>query len=132
MRISREQYEMFVNHSIDAKQSKYKNKKVIYDGIKFDSKKEGAYYLKLKVLEQAGKIRDLELQKEYILQPSFKLNNKTYRKISYKADFVYVSTDDDKLHVVDVKSQITKKDKVYSVKKKLFMYKYGIELEEII
>lgn len=128
MRINQETYERLMNHSIDYKQNKYKNKKVIYDGITFDSKKEGAYYLKLKLLEEKGIIKDLQLQKEYILQESFKLNNKTYRKISYKADFEYFSTIDNKIHVVDTKGFKTKE---YLLKKKMLAYKYGIELEEV-
>ena len=112
--------------------SKFFSKKVVVDGITFDSKKEGEYYLKLKDDEKNGIIRDLELQKEYILQDKFKLNNKTRRQITYKADFTYVSVGDDKLHVIDVKSPYTAKDKVYRLKKKMFEYKYGIELEEII
>ena len=127
MRINQETYERLMNHSIDYK-NKYKNKKVIYDGIKFDSKKEGAYYLKLKLLEEKGIIKDLKLQKEYILQESFKLNNKTYRKISYKADFEYFSTIDNKIHVVDTKGFKTKE---YLLKKKILAYKYGIEIEEV-
>ena len=128
MRINQETYERLMNHSIDYKQNKYKNKKVIYDGITFDSKKEGAYYLKLKLLEEKGIIKDLQLQKEYMLQESFKLNNKTYRKISYKADFEYFSTIDNKIHVVDTKGFKTKE---YLLKKKMLAYKYGIELEEV-
>jgi len=114
------------------KRSKFFSKKVVVDGIKFDSKKEGEYYLTLKNAEKVGAIKDLELQKEYVLQDSFKLNGKTRRKITYKADFSYITTEDDKLHVVDVKSKFTAKDKVYRIKKKLFEYKYGIKLEEII
>lgn len=128
MTISREIYERFINNSINYKQSKYKSKKVIYDGIEFDSKKEGAYYLKLKTLENFGQIKDLELQKEYELQPSFKLNGKTYRKITYKADFVYYSLIDNKIHVVDVKGFKTKE---YLLKKKMLAYKYNIEIEEV-
>ena len=128
MRLTEEQYKAFLNKSIDYKQSKYKNKKASADGYEFDSKKERNYYLKLKAMEDLGLIKDLELQKEYILQDSFKLNNKTRRKITYKADFSYVSTEDDKLHVVDVKGF---KTDVYKLKKKLFEYKYQIELEEI-
>ena len=112
--------------------NKFFNKKVIVEGIKFDSTKEANTYLKLKDLEKKGKIKDLELQKEYVLQESFKINNKTRRKITYKADFSYISTEDNKLHVVDVKSPYTAKDKVYRIKKKLFENKYNMELEEII
>lgn len=102
------------------------------EGITFDSKKESQIYLDLKEKEKKGIIKDLELQKEYILQDKFKINNKTRRQITYKSDFTYITTEDDKLHVVDVKSPYTAKDKVYRIKKKLFEYRYGIELEEII
>lgn len=112
--------------------SKFFSKKVTIEGITFDSKKEGEYYLKLKQDLKNGLIRDLELQKEYVLLDKFKIGNKTRRKITYKADFSFISTQDDKLHVVDVKSPYTAKDKVYRIKKKLFEHKYGMELEEII
>lgn len=108
--------------------NKYHNKKVIVNGHKFDSIKEANYYNQLKLLQRAGFIRDLELQKTFILQPSFKLNNKTRRQITYKADFTYFSNEDNKIHVVDVKGF---RVDVYKVKKKMFEYKYGIEIEEI-
>ena len=106
--------------------SKYKNKKVVVDNILFDSKKEANYYIYLKMLEDAGKIVDLELQRKFVLQPTFKLNEKTYRAITYVADFVY--KDDKGMHVVDTKGYRTE---TYKIKKKLFMKKYGIEIEEI-
>lgn len=112
------------------KANKYFNKKVIINGIKFDSKKECDYYFKLKALEKAGEIKDLKLQVPFILIDTFKLNKKTYRKMTYKADFCYYDKHN-KLHVVDVKSEITKKDKVYKIKKKLLAWKYGIEIEEV-
>lgn len=107
---------------------KYHNKKVEYDGYTFDSIREKNYYIKLKLLEKAGKIKELELQKEFELQPSYKLNNKTSRKITYRADFTYKTTEDDKIHVIDVKGYRTD---VYKLKKKLFEYKYRIEIEEV-
>lgn len=128
MRLTEEQYKAFLGKSIDYKQAKYKNKKVSCNGIKFDSKKERNYYLKLITMQDLGLIRDLELQKEYVLQDKFVLNGKTRRKITYKADFSYVSTEDDKLHVVDVKGF---KTDVYKLKKKMFEYRYQTELEEI-
>ena len=128
MRISNETYKKLLGNSIDVKQNKYKNKKVIYDGIKFDSNREMAYYIKLKMLEEKGIIKDLELQKSFELQPSFKLNGKTYKKITYRADFSYVSVEDNKIHIVDTKGFRTD---VYKLKRKMFVYKYGIEIEEI-
>lgn len=107
--------------------NKYHNKKVIIDGIKFDSEKEGNYYLKLKMLEKAGKIRDLRLQVPFVVLETFKVCDRTYRKTKYIADFTYFD-DKDKLHVVDVKGFKTKE---YELKKKLMAWKYGIEIEEV-
>lgn len=104
------------------KQSKYKNKKVIIDGYKFDSIKEGTRYRQLKLLKQANEITELEMQKVFELQPSFKYEGKTYRKITYIVDFYYY---DNKLHkyvAEDVKGFATD---VYKIKKKMFMYKYS-------
>ena len=69
--------------------SKYRNKRTEYDGIKFDSIKEKNYYIKLKLLEKSGKIKDLKLQVKFELQPSFKFKGKTIRAINYVADFTY-------------------------------------------
>lgn len=107
--------------------SKYKNKKVVVDNILFDSKKEANYYTKLKILRDAGKISDLELQKRFVLQQGFKLHGKTYRAITYIADFVY-KDQEGQTHVVDTKGYRTQ---VYKIKKKIFMKKYGIEIEEV-
>lgn len=106
--------------------SKYKNQKVVIGNILFDSKREANYYTYLKLLENAGKIKNLELQKKFTLQGSFKLNGKTVREIAYIADFVY--EDEKGMHIVDTKGYRTE---VYRIKKKLFMKKYGIEIEEI-
>lgn len=127
MKISKETYQRLLNNSINVKQNKYKNKKVVYNGIKFDSKKEMNYYNKLKMLEKAGKIKDLRLQVPFVVLETFKLNDKTYKKTKYIADFVY-SDEEGKYHVVDTKGVRTD---VYKLKKKLMAWKYGIEIEEI-
>lgn len=125
MRISEEQYRQFLSKSIDYKQNKYHNKKVVYNGIKFDSKKEGAYYLKLKLLEEKGVIQDLQLQVKFELIPSFKFKGETIRGINYYADFTYKQ--DGKLHIVDTKGIRTD---VYKIKKKMMNYK-GYDIEEV-
>ena len=86
MRISESQYMQFIGNY--TKQNKYHNKKVEYDGIKFDSVKEKNRYIGLKQLERLGVIQNLQRQVKYELQPSFKLNEKTIRSITYIADFV--------------------------------------------
>ena len=46
---------------------KYRNKRVICNGIKYDSKKEAKRGIELKLMEKAGKISNLELQVPYLL-----------------------------------------------------------------
>lgn len=124
MRISESQYRQFIGNY--TKQNKYHNKKVEYDGIKFDSTKEKNRYIGLKQLEKLGVIQSLQRQVKYELQPSFKLNGKTIRSITYIADFVYIQ---DGVEVIeDVKGMRTKE---YLLKKKLFEYKYQKEIKEI-
>ena len=127
MKISKETYQRLLNNSINLKQNKYKNKKVVYNGMKFDSKKEMDYYIKLNMLEKAGKIKDLRLQVPFVVLETFKLNDKTYKKTKYIADFTYYDKEG-KYHVVDTKGVRTD---VYKLKKKLMAWKYGIEIEEI-
>ena len=102
------------------RKSKYNNQKTIVDGIKFDSKKEAEYYCQLKLLKQAGKIKDYRLQPKYELQPAFEKNGKKYRAITYIADFAIINNDGT-TEVVDIKGVETQ---VFKIKKKLFEYMY--------
>ena len=113
--------------------NKYHNTKVIYNGIKFDSKKERDRYITLKQLEKAGIIKELELQPKFLLLDTIHYKGKTYPKTYYKADFKYFDNEKDKYIVEDVKSSITSKDKVYRLKIKMLLTKYpDIEFREII
>ena len=103
---------------------KYHNKKTVLDGIKFDSKLEAERYGQLKILERAGVIKDLELQPEYELLPSFRKNGKIWRKTVYKADFRYILCEDDRIIIEDVKGSIAVITDVFRLKQKLFEYKY--------
>lgn len=105
------------------KENKYKNTKVIYNGIKFDSKKECNRYIELSRLVSTGCISDLRLQVPFVLQETFKDNTgRTERSIKYLADFVYSKAG--QVYVEDVKSPITRKEPTYIIKRKLFKYKY--------
>ena len=101
--------------------SKYRSTKAMIDGIVFDSMKERKRYCELKLLEKAGKIKDLSLQHKFELQPSFKKNGTTFRKITYIADFVYFDLERMAIVVEDVKGFRTKE---YMLKKKLFEFKF--------
>lgn len=103
------------------KGSKYKNTKVEIDGIKFDSKAEGKRYQELKIYENQGLIRNLQLQPKFILQDKFKKNGKTFRKIEYVADFMYEETGSGEIIVEDVKGI---KTDVFKIKMKMFEYIY--------
>ena len=76
-------------------------------------------YIDLKFQESQGILIDLILQPQFELQPCFKRDGKTYRKITYFADFQYKI--DGKTYVEDVKGV---KTEVYKLKKKLFLFKY--------
>ena len=107
--------------------NKYYNKKVVIDGIKFDSISESTRYKELKLLERTGVISNLELQPKFILQEGFKKNGKTYRKIEYIADFKY--KEKGQTIVEDVKGIETND---FKLKHKLFEYRYpDLELKII-
>lgn len=102
--------------------AKYGNKKTVIDNIVFDSKRESERYKELKLLERVGEICNLELQPEFLLQKSFKLNGKTERSITYKADFKYMDSKTCEFFVEDVKGV---KTEVYKIKRKMFLRLYG-------
>lgn len=108
-------------------ESKYHNKKCVYKDMTFDSLKEMQYYKKLELMQNCGRISDLKRQVEFVLIETFKLENETYRKTKYIADFTY-KDENGKYHVVDTKGFKTKE---YLLKKKLMAWKYGIKIEEI-
>ncbi len=99
--------------------NKYRNKKVQVDMYVFDSIAESRRYKELKLLERAGEISNLTLQPRFLLQEGFKKNGKTYRKVEYIADFLYVQKG--KRIVEDVKGIQTD---VFKLKHKLFEKKY--------
>lgn len=104
--------------------SKYGNKKVEYDGIKFDSKKECEYYKGLKLLEQKKEISDIKTQVKFkLLDPFTDFGGEKHRGISYFADFQYTDKDGNNI-VVDVKASIKFLDPVYKIKKKLLLSIY--------
>lgn len=113
---------------------KYKNVKTEVDGITFDSKKEATRYIELKYMERAGLIKDLKRQVRFCLVPTIEGEGKKVRQRAayYVADFEYWEkhTDCWKRVVEDVKSEATMTD-VYRLKKKLMMWRYGIEIKEV-
>ena len=98
--------------------------------IKFGSKKEAAYYDKLKLMEQAGLVRNIRLQVQYNLKPAYTdgITGERFRAVDYLADFVFEKNEDGvwREHIVDTKG---KKTDVYIIKRKL-MREQGYIVEE--
>ncbi len=123
--------------------NKYGNKKVEYDGIVFDSKKEAIRWAELKLEEKAGRIKDLQRQVKFVLIPTlretptekytrgakkgqFKPGKVIERECAYVADFVYI--ENGKIFVEDTKGMETKD---YIIKRKLMLWVNGIRIKEV-
>lgn len=111
------------------KQNKFRNQKAIIMGIKFDSLKEANRWLVLMDMEKQGEITKLERQVPFTLIPSQKGKFRNERETKYIADFTFYRNG--KLVVEDVKSEITRKQPEYIIKRKLMQYILNIEIEEI-
>ena len=132
--------------------TKLNNKKIVIDGIEFDSKKEGNRYCELKLLQRAGKISDLECQKRYELIPAqyetvetgeyYKVGAKKgqpktkqvciEQSVVYIADFVY--QENGQTVVEDVKGYIDPASATYAkfvLKRKMMLWIHGIRIKEV-
>ena len=114
---------------------KYHNRKTLYNGISFDSKKEAERYAELLMLEKCNAIHNLQRQVKYELIPKQELPIPVCRKgswkhvergITYIADFVYEK--DGRTIVEDVKGYHTEG---YDIKRKLMLFIHGIQVIEI-
>lgn len=106
---------------IPTKRSKYGNRRVEVDGIKFDSQHEVTIYQELMLRVRAGEL------KAVLRQVSFDLPG----GIRYVADFVTIAPDMHVEDVYDAKSPATKANRVYINKKKQMKACWGIEIREV-
>lgn len=131
---------------------KYHSKKVVKDGVTFDSIKEYKRFCELSSLEREGKITNLQRQVKFVLIPAQyepdiigkrggrKKGKLIERECSYIADFVYekriyrpdafeeVYSTRLKTVVEDVKGVRTKD---YIIKRKLMLHIHGIRIKEV-
>lgn len=131
---------------------KYHSKKVVKDGITFDSQKEYKRFCELSSLERGGEITNLRRQVKFVLIPAQyepdiigkrggrKKGKLIERECSYIADFVYekriyrpdafeeVYSTRLKTVVEDVKGVRTKD---YIIKRKLMLHIHGIRIKEV-
>jgi hypothetical protein len=108
--------------------SKYGNRKTVFDGETFDSRKEANRWAELKLLERAGAIHSLQRQVPFEFIPTQRDENGKMieRPVKYVADFVY--TEGCKQVVEDTKGMRTPD---YIIKRKLMLMVHGIRVKEI-
>ena len=128
----------------EEKRLKYGNKKIVNELGVFDSIKEYNIYLKLLQRVRAGEIIDLHRQVEFILIPTqyetiikqLKTKSKEVQRVkehgvSYFADYCYFDVKAQKKVVIDVKSEITRKNPYYILKRKLMLFLHNISITEL-
>jgi len=104
--------------------SKYNNKKVEVNGIKFPSQLEASYYEYLLEQQKQGIVKSFQMQVPFILLDGYELNGRKVQPIKLVLDFV-VRYEDGRLEYQDTKGQVKPMD---IVKKKMFESRYGKEL----
>lgn len=126
------------------KRSKYKNKKIVNEYGKWDSKKEYNRWLFLKEAEKQGLISNIRRQVTYELIPSIKeeyiehLKTKdkvkermVQRPITYTADFVYTKDGKDIAEDVKASPNMAALDKAFLLKEKIFRWKFGYPIKRV-
>lgn len=124
------------------KRRKYGNKKVVYNGITFDSTRERDRYIRLLAAQEVGVISELELQPEFELIPKvtetvvkhLKTKDKLIERfvqsaITYRADFRYIKNG--KCVVEDVKISPKMIPQEFRLREKLFRWRFGYSLRRV-
>ena len=110
---------------------KYHNKKTEVNGIVFDSRHEAERWIELRYMERAGLIYELQRQVPFVLIPTQRdeVTGKLLEKeTKYYADFTYRDRQTHKLVVEDAKGC---KTEAYRLKKKLMLYRHGVQIVEV-
>ena len=126
------------------KKSKYNNKKVVYQGISFDSKKEMERYMYLLDAQRNGVITDLQRQVKFELIPAvreeyiehLKTKNKVKTRtlqlaITYTCDFSYKKVGELVIEDVKASPKTAALDKAFLIKEKIFRWKFGFPIKRV-
>lgn len=99
---------------------KYGNKPNVRHGIHFDSMHEADVYDELLMEQRAGEVAAIACQVDFLLPGGVK----------YRADFVAMLPKGGGYVVIDAKSDATRKDKTYRLKRRQMRECLGIEIKE--
>ncbi|MDE4924352.1 DUF1064 domain-containing protein [Ralstonia insidiosa] len=109
------------------KRPKYGNKRLTFEGLPFDSKRELHRYVLLQELVRSGAITDLRRQVPFELAPGVVINGRRRPPLRYIADFVYRERGAAIDTIEDVKGVVTEG---YRIKRHL-MTAAGFVIREI-
>lgn len=110
------------------KRNKYGNQRVEVEGLRFDSKHEAAVYAQLMERVRAGELKCVMRQVKFDLGGG--PNAARDSRYAYYADFVTVDMDN-RIEVLDAKSEATRKNRTYINKRKQVLAEWGLEIREV-
>ena len=102
--------------------TKYNARRVVTEEGAFDSQREHKRWGDLKLMERAGKVKDLKRQVKFELIPRIG----KFRPIFFVADFTYRTISGD-LVVEDSKGY---RNRLYLLKRRLMLWRHGIDIFE--
>lgn len=117
----------------DKNSGRIQHRSIKLGGMEFDSMAEHERYLELCVLRDAGEIHDLVCHPTYQVLPPQRTpeGRADFRGVRYTPDFRYVTKDGREV-VEEVKSEYSRMEKDYVIRRKLLYYTQGIYTEELI
>ena len=112
------------------KESKFRSKKVVAEGITWDSKGEYARWCQLKMMQKGGLITDLQRQVSFVLAPAVILDGKKKPAMKFTADFSYRECG--RLVVEDFKSPITAEETSFRMRLHLMKSVHDIDVQLVV
>ncbi|HBJ1650948.1 TPA: DUF1064 domain-containing protein [Clostridium botulinum] len=104
--------------------ARFYSKKVIKDGIKYDSQTEYEFECYIKKNKYELGIKDIKRQQKFILMDKFRdIDNKMIRDITYIADYV-LTMNDGTTEIVDCKGSKNTIEETFKIKFKLMKNRY--------
>ena len=111
--------------------TKYFGEKIVVDGETYDSLNEYERWCDLRLLERDGKISELNRKVKYVLVPSQRDESGKLieHEVSYIAAFEYI-LDGNKVIEDSTDYGRGASYQLFSIKRKLMLYKFGIKIKE--